>query len=128
MYAEVLEVYEENGTLKVRLEGNYRGKLISQIYKVSDVLPPTQPNNLGVVLWGVFDGDKLLAAHPTRKQARCIAKVYGFKTKELRLCVTHGIFSAGLQPLECYDKIYAAYSRLDTELIDQFNTRKERNA
>lgn len=49
-------------------------------------------------------------------------------TKELRLCVTHGIFSAGLQPLECYDKIYAAYSRLDTELIDQFNTRKERNA
>jgi ribose-phosphate pyrophosphokinase len=44
-------------------------------------------------------------------------------TSELVLCVTHGIFSQGLEPLSCYDKIYCSNLMNDTINLKDFNDR-----
>lgn len=44
-------------------------------------------------------------------------------TGSLTLCVTHGIFSKGLEVLDCYDRIHV-YDNLSDCNINQFNSRK----
>lgn len=42
-------------------------------------------------------------------------------SSELVLCVTHGIFSQGLEPLRCFDKIYCSNLMNDTVDLKAFN-------
>lgn len=58
--------------------------------------------------------------------ANALKYKFGSRINKLVLCVTHGIFSKGLDCLDCYDQIYTINNMSKCNL-GEFNVRKQKN-
>lgn len=80
--------------------------------------PEITPNSTFIIVDDICDGGRTFI-----DLAKAIKSMYNDSNK-LILYVTHGIFSKGLEPLECFDKIYCANNMSGIDL-DAFNKRNE---